>query len=70
CALNPTVEEVRLARVLRDASPTAYPNRRLVTLADQALARQGRMLAAVEDIGRGAFAEEAQVFALPALHAA
>ena len=70
CVLNPSVEEVRLARALRDASPTAYPNRRLVTLADRALAREGRMVAAVEDIGRGAFAEEAQVFALPALHAA
>jgi hypothetical protein len=34
------------------------------------LARDGRMIAAVEDIGRGQIAEEAQVFALPALVAA
>ena len=57
-------------KALRRASPTAYPNRLLVTLADEALSRDGRMLAAVEDIGRGRIAEEAQVFALPALLAA
>jgi hypothetical protein len=34
------------------------------------LARGGRMIAAVEDIGRGRIAEEADVFALPALVAA
>lgn len=70
CALNPATAELRLAQALREASPTAYPNRRLVALADQALSRQGRMVAAVEEIGRGEFAEEAQVFSLPALHAA
>jgi hypothetical protein len=34
------------------------------------LARDGRMVAAVEDIGRGKVADEADVFALPALLAA
>jgi predicted protein tyrosine phosphatase len=70
CALNPHVEETELARTLRRASPTAYPNRLLVALADQALQRQGRMCDAVEQIGRGQLAEEAAVFALPALIAA
>ena len=70
CALNPGTDELELARALRRASPTAYPNRLLVTLADEALSRDGRMLAAVEDIGRGRIAEEAEVFALPALLAA
>ena len=70
CALNPEIDERRLARVLREASATASPNRRLVALADDALSRSGRMVDAVEAIGRGEFAEEAQVFALPALHAA
>jgi predicted protein tyrosine phosphatase len=69
CALNPEVDEHALARALRRASPTAYPNRRLVALADQVLSRQGRMSAAVEHIGRGQFADEAQVFSLPARHA-
>ncbi|MGH6866902.1 MAG: tyrosine phosphatase family protein [Methyloceanibacter sp.] len=70
CALNPRAEEAELAWALRRASPTAYPNRRLVALADEALARKGRMMEAVEEIGRGEFAEEAKVFSLPALLAA
>jgi predicted protein tyrosine phosphatase len=70
CALNPEADEFDLAQALRRASPTAYPNRRLVALGDEALARSGRMVAAVEEIGRGAIAEEGQVFALSALLAA
>jgi len=70
CALNPEADEHSLARALRRASPTAYPNRRLVALADEVLSRQGRMSAAVEGIGRGQLAEQGQVFSLPARHAA
>jgi predicted protein tyrosine phosphatase len=70
CALNPEGAELELARALRRASPTAYPNRLLVALADEILLRDGRMIAAVEDIGRGRIAEEAEVFSLPALLAA
>jgi predicted protein tyrosine phosphatase len=70
CAINPQADEHALARALRRASPTAYPNRRLVALADQVLSRQGRMSAAVEHIGRGQLADEAQVFSLAARHAA
>ncbi len=67
CALNREGSEADLAWALRKASPTAYPNRLLVALADEALGRNGRMMMAVEDIGRGQIAEEAEVFALPAL---
>lgn len=70
CALNPHVDELKVARELRRASPTAYPNRLLVALADEALSRDGRMMAAIEDIGRGKIVEEADVFALPARLAA
>jgi hypothetical protein len=42
----------------------------LVRLGDEVLGRSGRMIEAVESIGPGEFAEEALVFALPALHAA
>jgi predicted protein tyrosine phosphatase len=70
CALNREGSEADLAWTLRKASPTAYPNRLLVALADEALRRNGRMIMAVEDIGRGQIAEEAEVFALPALLAA
>jgi predicted protein tyrosine phosphatase len=57
CALNPEGSELELARALRRASPTAYPNRLLVALADEILTRDGRKI-------------EAEVFALPALLAA
>lgn len=70
CALNPHADEHSLARALRRASPTAYPNRRIVALADNVLDRSGRMNAAVDHIGRGILAEEGRVFSLPARHAA
>ena len=70
CALNPAGAERELAWALRRASSTAYPNRLLIALADEALERNGRMIAAVEDIGRGRVAEEAEVFSLPVLLAA
>ena len=52
CALNPGRVELDVAWALRRASPTALPNRRIVTLADQMLGRDGRMLSAIEAIGR------------------
>jgi predicted protein tyrosine phosphatase len=53
CALSPHRDEEGIARALRRASPTATPNIRIVSLADRLLGRQGRMIAAVETIGRG-----------------
>src|SRR5262249_58155233 len=44
CTLNPNASELQVARTLRNASPTAYPNRLLVALADEALSRNDRML--------------------------
>ncbi|MBV9114941.1 MAG: protein tyrosine phosphatase [Hyphomicrobiales bacterium] len=64
CALAPQREEDVIARRLRAASPSATPNSRLVCVADQLLCREGRMIAAVEAIGRGAFASEGSPFAL------
>jgi predicted protein tyrosine phosphatase len=66
CTLNPEVAEFTIARLLREASPTAYPNRLIVRLADAALQRGGRMMAAVESIGRGLAANEAQPFSIAA----
>jgi predicted protein tyrosine phosphatase len=65
CALNPEADEALVARMLRAASPTAYPNRLMVRLGDAALGRRGRMLQAVEAIGRGEVATEAVPFSLP-----
>jgi predicted protein tyrosine phosphatase len=53
CALNPEGDEAAIAAAMRRASPTASPNIRIITIADQLLARQGRMIRAVEAIGRG-----------------
>ena len=59
CALNPHRDEESIARALRRASPTATPNARIVSLADRLLGRQGRMVAAIETIGRGMLTCEA-----------
>jgi predicted protein tyrosine phosphatase len=64
CALNPHRDEASIARALRGASPTATPNIRIVSLADKLLGRDGRMVAAIETIGRGVMADEATPFRL------
>jgi predicted protein tyrosine phosphatase len=66
CALNPGVPEQLIANLLRETSPTAYPNRLMIALGDLALQRDGRMMEAVELIGRGEVASEAHPFSLPA----
>lgn len=46
--------EAALARALRRASPGATPNPLIVAHADALLGRNGRMIAAITEIGRGA----------------
>ena len=64
CALNPKRDERAIARLIRDASPTAQPNLRLVTLADNLLGRKGRMVKAVDSLGPGLSAYEGVPFRL------
>lgn len=64
CALDPQRDEHDIARAIRDSSATASPNTRLVALADALLAREGRMVAAIDAIGRGVIAEEGVPFRL------
>ncbi len=64
CALNPDRDEDSIAQALRRASPTATPNMRIVSLADRLLGRKGRMVAAIETIGRGDLTAEATPFRL------
>jgi len=64
CALNPRRDEAAIARALRDASPTATPNPRIVRIADQMLGRNGRMVSAVESIGPGRAAYASEPFRL------
>ena len=64
CKLSPHREEAEIARTIRVASPPATPNLRFVTLADERLGRGGRMVSAVEAIGRGQECMEGVPFAL------
>lgn len=64
CALHPTADERRIAMRLRQASPSATPNLRLVSLADTILGRDGRMSRSIAEIGRGAEAFEGEPFML------
>ncbi|MBB4303932.1 putative protein tyrosine phosphatase [Rhodobium orientis] len=65
CALNPKRDEAIIARRLRRASAKATPNALFVAIADQVLKREGRMTAAIQEIGRGAMAFENDPFELP-----
>jgi predicted protein tyrosine phosphatase len=64
CILRDGESEMALAEELRQASPSATPNRLITTLVDRHLGRQGRMVKAVESIGRGADAFEGKPFEL------
>lgn len=66
CRLNEEMDEGEIALALRIASPTATPNLRMVTLADDYLGRSGRMVDAVKMIGRGDMAFEGLLFSIPA----
>src|SRR6266702_2433064 len=62
CALNPHRDEIAIARQIRAASPIASPNRLIVSLADKALGREGRMLRALDEIGPGSMLVEGRPF--------
>lgn len=67
CALNPEVSETQIAMMMREKSPTATPNNLLVSCADQHLVRGGRMIAAIDEIGRGDVASVGGIFSMPAV---
>src|SRR5580658_7933947 len=62
CALNPHRDEAAIARQIRAASPIAAPNRLIVSLADKALGRDGRMLRALDEMGPGSLTTEGRPF--------
>lgn len=64
-ALEPDQDEAALAQELRLRAPSATPNIRLVSIADDMLERKGRMVEAISTIGRGADAFEGTPFILP-----
>ncbi|WP_182085645.1 tyrosine protein phosphatase [Aureimonas sp. ME7] len=64
-AINPELDEEALAQELRRRAPSATPNPLLIQLADEKLGRGGRMVAAIQRIGRGADAFAGTPFVLP-----
>jgi predicted protein tyrosine phosphatase len=62
CMLNPHRDEIAIARQIRAASAIAQPNRLIVSLADKALGRDGRMLRALDEIGPGNLLIEGRPF--------
>jgi predicted protein tyrosine phosphatase len=62
CLYNPQADEKRLAQQLRTLSHVATPNRRIVAFADDILRRRGRMVDAIDAIGRGEDAYEGVIF--------
>ena len=65
CQRNPGADELAIAMAMRLAAPHAYPNRRIVALADDLLGRGGRMIHAVEAMGDYNNAMEGEPFDLP-----
>ena len=64
CALNPHRDEAEIAQKIRAASPIASPNRLIVSLADKALGREGRMVRALDAMGPGNLLVEGRPFRL------
>lgn len=56
-ARSPGRDERELAQEVRRLSPTATPNPLMIAMADVLLGRNGRMVRAIRDIGRGVDAE-------------
>jgi predicted protein tyrosine phosphatase len=67
CERNPGAAEGDIAQAMREASRFAYPNRRIVALADDMLGRGGRMVDAVEAMGPAPLVEENRPFDLKAV---
>jgi predicted protein tyrosine phosphatase len=57
--------ETEIAQTLRLRAPHAYPNSLMVSLADRALGREGRMKHAINLIGRGSIVAEGTCVELP-----
>ena len=67
CDIRGPGYEAEIARELRELAPHAQPNRLMIRHADQLLAREGRMIAAVESMGEARIVWETEVVELNAL---
>lgn len=68
CDRNPQADERSIALKMRAAAKHAYPNRRIVALADDILGRRGRMVDAVEAMGDYEYSGYGVPFDLAAEH--
>ena len=66
CQRNPDTPPSIIANYIRANSPTATPNRLLISIADDMLGRNGAMVDATDAIGRGADCWEGTPFEMPA----
>jgi predicted protein tyrosine phosphatase len=57
--------EIEVARAMRSRAPHAQPNRLLVQHADDALGRNGKMIAALNSMGPALIMEEGVTTAFP-----
>jgi predicted protein tyrosine phosphatase len=64
-SLHPEEEDFALAARLRSVAPHATPNARLIEIGDRLLGRNGRLIAAIKGIGRGAETDGRASFILP-----
>jgi predicted protein tyrosine phosphatase len=64
-AVKPEQNDHELANRLREASPSATPNRRIIEIGDKLLDRGGKLSQAVNSIGRGREASQGNPFILP-----
>ena len=64
CALRPSQKESNYATALRAASTYCQPNRLIIQHADHLLARNGRLVDAVADMGDGDFSQAGKPYQL------
>ncbi|WP_105426745.1 tyrosine phosphatase family protein [Neorhizobium tomejilense] len=64
-SLHPEEDDFALAARLRSVAPHATPNARLIEIGDRLLGRNGRLIAAIKGIGRGAETDGRASFILP-----
>ncbi|MBP6878510.1 MAG: hypothetical protein KBC34_10845 [Phenylobacterium sp.] len=68
CDRNPGADEHLIAMRMRRAAKHAYPNRKIVALADDILGRRGRMVDAVEAMGDYEYSGHGVPFDFSAAH--
>jgi len=68
CERSPEADERQIALAMRQAAPHAYPNRRIVALADDMLGRRGRMVDAIEAMGGNGYVSSGVPFDFAARH--